>query len=219
MKPTEVRAVLFDLDGTLIDTAPDMTASLNHILKEEGLDPLTLDVVRPHVSRGGLAMTKLAFEKHRPEEEIESLRLRFLDYYLHNIADHSTLFEGFETVLHTFDQQSILWGVVTNKPGWLTDPLMSALKLDHRSAVTISGDTTAERKPHPLPLLTAAKIIGIDPQQFLYVGDDPRDITAGNAANMTTVIAKYGYISQDANLKSWMADQVIDHPEQILKLL
>ena len=219
MTSGNIKAVLFDLDGTLIDTAPDMAASLNQILKQEGLDSLSLEMIRPHVSRGGLAMTKLAFERHRSEEEIEPLRLRFLDYYLHNIADHSKLFDGFETLLETLEQQSILWGIVTNKPGWLTDPLMSALNLDHRSAVTISGDTTAERKPHPLPLITAAKAINISCDQCLYIGDDPRDIEAGNAANMSTVIAKYGYISEDENLDNWMADSMIDHPQQILNLI
>jgi len=145
MSSTEIKAVLFDLDGTLLDTAPDMLVSLNHILKEEGLAPVTLDTLRPHVSKGGLAMTRLAFDKYRKEEDIEPLRLRFLDYYLHNIADHTKLFDGFETLLAFFEKQSITWGVMTNKPGWLTDPLMSALKLDKRSAVTISGDTTAEK--------------------------------------------------------------------------
>ncbi|MBT6456772.1 MAG: HAD-IA family hydrolase, partial [Gammaproteobacteria bacterium] len=105
------------------------------------------------------------------------------------------------------------------KPAWLTDPLMSALKLDQRSAVTISGDTTAEKKPHPLPLLTAAEAININCEHCLYIGDDPRDIEAGNAANMTTVIAKYGYISDNSNLESWMADSMIDHPTQILDLI
>ena len=219
MSSTKFKAVLFDLDGTLIDSAPDMVASLNQILKEEGLAPLTLETLRPYVSKGGLAMTKVAFDKYKNEEDIEPLRLRFLDYYLHNIADHSKLFDGFESLLKTLEKQSIAWGVVTNKPGWLTDPLMSALKLDQRSAVTISGDTTAEKKPHPLPLLTAAEAIKISCEHCLYIGDDPRDIEAGNAANMTTVIAKYGYISDNSNLESWMADSMIDHPAQILDLI
>ena len=219
MSSTKFMAVLFDLDGTLIDSAPDMVASLNQILKEEGLAPLTLETLRPYVSKGGLAMTKVAFDKYKNEEDIEPLRLRFLDYYLHNIADHSKLFDGFESLLKTLEKQSIAWGVVTNKPGWLTDPLMSALKLDQRSAVTISGDTTAEKKPHPLPLLTAAEAIKISCEHCLYIGDDPRDIEAGNAANMTTVIAKYGYISDNSNLESWMADSMIDHPTQILDLI
>jgi phosphoglycolate phosphatase len=136
-----IEAVLFDLDGTLIDTAPDMAASLNHIVAEEGLEPLPLEVIRPHVSRGGLALTRLAFDQHRPEQDIEPLRLRFLDHYLENIAIHSRLFDGFEELLNGFEQNSITWGVVTNKPAWLTDPLMAQLGLDRRSAVTISGDT------------------------------------------------------------------------------
>ncbi|MBT3206489.1 MAG: phosphoglycolate phosphatase [Gammaproteobacteria bacterium] len=219
MSSVKYKAVLFDLDGTLIDSAPDMVASLNQILKEESLAPLTLDTLRPYVSKGGLAMTKVAFDKYKNEEDIEPLRLRFLDYYLHNIADYSKLFDGFESLLETLENQSIAWGVVTNKPAWLTDPLMSALKLDQRSAVTISGDTTAEKKPHPLPLLTAAEAININCEHCLYIGDDPRDIEAGNAANMTTVIAKYGYISDNSNLESWMADSMIDHPTQILDLI
>ncbi len=219
MKPKIIKAVLFDLDGTLIDTAPDMLTSLNQIIKEEGLKSISLEELRPHVSRGGLAMTKLAFNQFRDEQAIEPLRLRFLDYYLHHIADHSKLFDGFESLLTTCEQRSIAWGVVTNKPAWLTDPLMSALKLDQRSAVTISGDSTTQKKPHPLPLITAATAINTPCDHCLYVGDDPRDIEAGNAANMTTVIAKYGYINDDSNLDSWMADYTIDHPEQILDLL
>lgn len=214
-----ISAVLFDLDGTLIDTAPDMAAALNHILMEEGFESLPLSVLRPHVSRGGLALTQLAFGQHRHEDEIEPLRLRFLDFYLHHIAEHSKLFAGYEEVLGEFEQRSIPWGVVTNKPGWLTDPLMTELGLDHRSAVTISGDTTAQKKPHPLPLITAADSIDILCEHCMYVGDDPRDIQAGNAANMTTVIAKYGYITDNSNLESWQADITIERPEQILELL
>lgn len=207
-----IEAVLFDLDGTLIDTAPDMAASLNHIVVEEGLDPLPLEIIRPHVSRGGLALTRLAFEQHIPEQKIEPLRLRFLDHYLENIAIHSRLFDGFEELLNGFEQNDITWGVVTNKPGWLTDPLMQQLGLDSRSAVTISGDTTAERKPHPLPLQTAAEAISKDCTKCMYVGDDPRDIEAGNAAGMKTVIAKYGYITDTSNFASWGSDYSVEHP-------
>ncbi len=219
MNSTAIQAVLFDLDGTLIDTAPDFVASLNHILNEEGLAPLTLEDIRPHVSRGGLAMTKLAFENYRTEEQIEPLRLRFLDYYFNNIAKYSTLFAGFESVLESLEKRSIIWGIVTNKPDWLTTPLLSALKLGNRSAITISSDSTEQKKPHPLPLLTAAKAINVKAEQCIYVGDDPRDIVAGNAANMTTVIAKYGYISDDAILDDWKADHIIDHPQQLIDLL
>ena len=214
-----MKAVLFDLDGTLIDTAPDMAASLNHILQQEGLPALSLSELRPYVSQGGLAMTLRAFEQHREQSDIEPLRLRFLDYYLHNIADHSALFEGFEVLLQTLEQDQIPWGIVTNKPAWLTIPLLEKLKLDQRSAVTISGDTTIERKPHPLPVITAAQQINVPCENCLYIGDDPRDIQAGNAANMTTVIARYGYIADDSNLTDWQADEMIDHPSQILSIL
>ncbi len=212
-------ALLFDLDGTLLDTAPDMAAALNALRVEEGLPELPLERIRPHVSRGGLALTRLAFAEHRPESEIEPLRQRFLQLYLDGIAVHSRLFNGFDALLREIEQKGIAWGVVTNKPGWLTDPLMAALGLDRRSAVTVSGDTTAERKPHPLPLLTAAETIGIDPRQCLYVGDDPRDIEAGNAAGMTTVIAGWGYIADDAQPATWGADHHIGQPEALRPLI
>lgn len=212
-------AVLFDLDGTLVDTAPDMAAALNHILHEEGFDALPLSTIRPHVSRGGLALTQLAFKAHRHESDIEPLRLRFLDYYLQHVAEQSCLFEGFEAVLQTLESASIPWGVVTNKPGWLTEPLLQALGLDNRSAITISGDTTPEKKPHPLPLLTAAESMRKSCEDCLYVGDDPRDIEAGNAAGMTTVIARYGYIAEPDSLAAWRADHQIDSPQQILELV
>jgi phosphoglycolate phosphatase len=212
-------AVLFDLDGTLVDTAPDMAAALNHVMVEEGMQPLALDIIRPHVSRGGLALTLLAFEQQREAQEIEPLRLRFLDYYLHHIAQHSCLFDGFEQVLKCLETNAIPWGIVTNKPGWLTDPLLLALGLNTRSSVTISGDTLAHKKPHPLPLIRAAETINIDCVDCLYIGDDRRDIEAGNAANMTTIIARYGYIYDDSDLTSWQADGIIEKPEQILSLL
>ncbi len=214
-----IQAILFDLDGTLVDTAPDLAVALNHVVAEEGLATLPLEEIRPHVSRGGLALIQLAFQQHRQEHELEPLRLRLLNYYLEHIADHSRLFDGFESVLETLENNSIPWGIVTNKPGWLTQPLLVALKLDQRSAVTISADTTAQKKPHPLPLTTAAELINVDCKNCLYIGDDPRDITAGNAAEMITVIAKYGYISENADLDQWQAQHHIDSPQQILELI
>ncbi len=212
-------ALLFDLDGTLLDTAPDMAAALNALRIEEGLPPLPLETIRPRVSQGGLALTRLGFAEHRDEAEIEPLRKRFLQRYLDAIAVHSRLFDGFDAVLQRLERQGLPWGVVTNKPGWLTDPLMAELGLDRRSSVTVSGDTTAERKPHPLPLLTAAQAIGIDPGRCLYVGDDPRDIEAGNAAGMTTVIAGWGYIADNARLDDWGADHQAAHPAELATLI
>ena len=212
-------AVLFDLDGTLVDTAPDLAAALNRVLIFEGMPALPLEVIRPHVSRGGLALIQLAFSATRDETEMEPLRQKLLDFYIEHIADESRLFDGCEALLHQLEQRAIPWGIVTNKPGWLTEPLLQQLKLDQRSAVTISADTTAHKKPHPLPLLTAAQRIDIDPQHCLYVGDDSRDMQAGNAAGMTTIIACYGYIGQNARLDEWQADAIIDHPEQVLQFI
>ena len=214
-----IKAVLFDLDGTLIDTAPDMAAALNRILVEEGYQELPFETIRPHVSKGGLALTLLGFSTYVTDDEIEPLRQRFLKSYLNNIAEHSNLFDGFEETLKCLESHQIIWGVVTNKPHFLTMPLMQQLNLDKRSGSIISGDTTAERKPHPLPLQTAASEIGIACENCLYVGDDLRDIEAGNAANMTTMIASYGYISEQTDFNSWKADTLINKPADLLTYL
>lgn len=214
-----IKAVLFDLDGTLVDTAPDMAAALNRLLIEEGHPELPLETIRPHVSKGGLALTQLGFSNVVSDSEIEPLRQRFLQSYLDNIAEHSALFDGFESTLKSLEDNHILWGVVTNKPHFLTLPLMQQLNLDKRSATIISGDTTAERKPHPLPMFTAAKEMAIDCNNCLYVGDDPRDIQAGNAANMTTMIASYGYIFENTDFSTWQADTLINKPTDLLTFL
>lgn len=214
-----IKAVLFDLDGTLVDTAPDMAAALNRLLLEEGHAALPLKTIRPVVSKGGLALTRLGFSHALSAAEIEALRQRFLHIYLNNIADHSALFNGFEETLKCLEDNKIIWGVVTNKPHFLTMALMRRLHLDKRSATIISGDSTAERKPHPLPMQTAAKEIGIACEDCLYVGDDPRDIQSGNAANMKTMIAAYGYIFDASDFNAWHADSLINKPTELLKYL
>lgn len=214
-----IKAVLFDLDGTLVDTAPDMAAALNRLLVEEGHAEIPLKTIRPHVSKGGLALTQLGFSAHVNDAEIEPLRQRFLTSYLNNIANNSALFKGFEETLKSLEANHIIWGVVTNKPHFLTLPLMQQLDLDKRSATIISGDTTAQRKPHPLPLQTAAKEINIACEDCLYIGDDPRDIDAGNAANMTTMIATYGYIFEQTDFATWQADSLINQPIELLEYL
>ena len=209
--------VLFDLDGTLIDTAPDMGGALNNLLVEEGRDPLPLESIRPYVSQGGLVLTRLGFEGHVDEDEIEPLRQRFLQHYRAIVADDSRLFEGFDMVLEQLEALSIPWGIVTNKPEWLTFPLIEQLDLASRCAVVIGGDTLPQRKPHPRPLQEAAARIGVECRDCLYIGDDERDIVAGRAAGMPTLVAAYGYIAADCDTRTWNADGVIDSPADLLQ--
>jgi len=211
--------LLFDLDGTLIDTAPDMHAALNAIRAQESLPALTLESVRPHVSRGGLALTRLGFSDSHSETEIEALRQRFLEHYRENICLHSRLFSGMDAVLSHCQEHSIRWGIVTNKPEWLTYPLLEALQLRQPLCSLVCGDTTKERKPHPLPLLTASRECQHLPQQCFYVGDDPRDIEAGHAAGMHTVAAAWGYLAEDVDIRSWQADSLAQHPLELIDLL
>lgn len=211
-----IGAILFDLDGTLVDTAPDMGAALNNLLIEESLAPIPLEIIRPYVSQGALVLTRLGFSEQVPESEIEPLRLRYLDHYRAIVADDSVLFDGLEEVLNTLEKRNLPWGIVTNKPIWLTTPLLEQMALDKRAAVVICGDTLDKRKPHPLPLIVAAETIGIACDDCVYIGDDPRDIAAGRAARMKTLIASYGYIDRDARLDEWQAGGIIAHPLDLL---
>ena len=216
-----IEAVLFDLDGTLIDTAPDMGTALNNLLIEEGYDPLPLESIRPYVSRGGLVLTQLGFSQYVTTLEIEPLRVRYLQHYRDIVADNSVLFDGMEEVLNTLEKNNLLWGIVTNKPEWLTTPLLKQmspgqLNLEQRSSVVICGDTLEFKKPHPQPLIVAAENIGVKCQKCIYVGDDKRDIDAGNAANMITLSAAYGYIEENTNLAEWKADGNLNQPLDLL---
>lgn len=210
-------AVLFDLDGTLIDTAPDMGGALNNLLIEENLEPLPLESLRPYVSQGGLVLTRIGFAAHVDEDRIEPLRQRFLQHYRAIVADNSRLFPGYEEVLRELERRDIPWGIVTNKPEWLTHPLLEQLDLAERTAVVIGGDTLPVRKPHPQPLLEAAERIGVDCRGCVYVGDDERDIVAGRAAQMKTLVAAYGYIEDATAISAWQADGVIDSPAELLR--
>lgn len=211
-----IEAVLLDLDGTLVDTAPDMGTALNNLLIEENLAPIPLETIRPYVSQGALVLTKLGFSEHVAESKIEPLRQRYLDHYRAIVADNSVIFDGFEQVLGKLQDQGMPWGIVTNKPEWLTTPLLEQLALHEHAAVVISGDTLEKRKPDPLPLIVAAETIGIDCRNCVYIGDDPRDINAGKAAKMKTLIAAYGYIPADTNLDEWQADGLIARPIDLL---
>lgn len=207
-------ALLLDLDGTLLDTAPDMGGALNRLRAEHGLEPLDAATIRPVVSHGAMRLVSLGFPG-AAGDEFERLRLRFLDLYAQNLAIGTRLFPGFEDVLALVEARGLPWGIVTNKPGWLTDPLLAALGLAGRAACIVSGDTLAERKPHPLPLLHAADVIGVAPGRCLYVGDAERDIQAGRAAGMVTLVAAYGYLSSEDDPGRWSPDGIVHSPVEL----
>ena len=211
-----IEAVLFDLDGTLVDTAPDMGGALNNLLIEENFEPLPLETIRPFVSQGGLVLTRLGFAHRVPENRIEPLRQRFLQHYRAMVADNSRLFDGFDDTLTRLEAHAIPWGIVTNKPEWLTHPLLEQLQLRSRAGVVIGGDTLAKRKPDPLPLVVAAQRLGAECSACVYVGDDERDIIAGRAAGMHTLVAAWGYIEPEIDYHAWQADAVIEQPGDLL---
>lgn len=212
MPDTALHGVLFDLDGTLLDTAPDMIGALNALLDEEGLPAVAYDSARGHVSHGSLGLIRFGFGADLPQSRIDTLRQRFLDIYETRLSEGTGLFPGMAEVLGSLDANGIVWGIVTNKPGFLTDPLLQALDLDTRSRCVVSGDTLPQRKPHPAPLLHAAELCGLDSTDCLYVGDAERDIQAGRAAGMRTAIANWGYIDAADCPAAWGADIALERP-------
>ena len=209
------RALLLDLDGTLLDTAPDMGGALNSLLVENGRAPLEPSRIRPVVSHGSARLVTLGFPEAQGDE-YERLRLRFLDIYATRLADETVPFPGALELLAELDRRGLPWGIVTNKPGWLTDPLLEALGLARRAACVVSGDTLPERKPHPLPLLHAAERIRVAPTDCVYAGDAERDIQAARAAGMTAVVAAYGYISDDEDPGNWEPAGMVGDPLDLL---
>jgi phosphoglycolate phosphatase len=214
-----ITTVLFDLDGTLIDTAPDMAAALDRLCEEEQRPVLDYERVRPSVSNGSAALVKLAFGEDIEPAHMAYLQQRYLEIYQHNLANKSQLFEQMEQLMQELRQRDINWGVVTNKPSWLTLPLMKILGLDSEAACIVSGDTTDNRKPHPEPMFHACELAGSKPEHCMYVGDAERDIEAGNSAGMKTVIACYGYIAAGIDLSHWQADVLIDSPMELIEHL
>ena len=214
-----IRCVLVDLDGTLADTAPDMAGAVNRLLIEHNRPPLHFDELRPLVSYGAVRLVRRGFGDVEDDEAFERLRLRFLELYAANLCEGTRLFPDFEAVLARLEDQGVPWGVVTNKPGWLTDPLLEALQLHTRVGSVVSGDTLPERKPHPAPLLRAAGEIGVAASDCVYVGDAERDIAAGRAAGMATIAAAWGYIPDDENVHDWQADRVAATPLDIVECL
>lgn len=214
-----INAVLFDLDGTLVDTAPDLGAALNLLLARRDFPPLSADLIRPHVSHGARGLVGLGRAHYPLEDDDETLRQEFLDTYAEAPCIDSALFEGMDTVLATLEASARPWGIVTNKPTWLTEPVLDGLALTQRSACVVCGDTTAHAKPHPLPLLHAAAQIKLEPRHCLYVGDDLRDVQAARAAGMPVLAAGYGYLGVASPPDAWGADAVVDNPAAILDWL
>lgn len=213
------RGVLFDLDGTLADTAPDLADALNRLLVEQGRNPLPFDDIRCHVSRGGAALVRLGFGTDTAPGDFETLRARLLELYDRRLCVRTRLFPGMGDVLGTIERAGIRWGVVTNKPARFTEPLMDRLELAHRATCVVSGDTVDQRKPHPKPLLHACGVMDVAPGSCVYVGDDPRDVQAGNSAGMQTLVAGYGYIPPDSDPTTWGADGRIGHASDLLSWL
>ena len=219
MPNPKIQTVLFDLDGTFADTAPDLAHALNQTLTAHQQPTLELEKIRPVVSHGGKALIELGFALQDTHPNFEPLRQELLTFYLQDIALHTQLFDGIEDLLIELHQHNINWGIVTNKPGWLTEPLMASLMTSHeltqKACSIVSGDTLEQRKPHPAPLLHAASQCEVKPQHCLYIGYAERDIVAGKAAGMKTMVANYGYIETTDNPADWNADIYVDHPNEI----
>ena len=210
-------AVLFDLDGTLVDTAPDLVDAVNRTRAALGLAPVPEAQVRPHVSRGGMAMLRAGIpEAGEPDQ---ALLKRFLDLYLEHIYVRSQLFPGMAAVLDAIEARGVPWGIVTNKPGWLTTPLLAAMGLDRRTRCAISGDTLPTRKPAPEPVLEGCRLLGSTPATTLMVGDDLRDVQSAIAAGAIAVIAEWGYLGVDEPHSTWGAPHSLATPDGLLPLL
>ncbi|MBY4676010.1 HAD-IA family hydrolase [Marinobacterium arenosum] len=218
MQPT-LEAVLFDLDGTLIDTAPDFHWVINRLLEEEGRPPVEFPFLRSQVSNGARAMVCAAFEIDIDHPDFSDLLQRMLRLYQQHLAVDSALFPGLESLLDRLEQHAIPWGIVTNKPALYAEPMLRGLNLAERSATLICPEHVNQRKPHPESLFTACRQIDRQPQHCVYVGDHIRDIEAGRRAGMRTVAAGYGYIDSDDNIELWQADHCIQRADQLLPLL
>lgn len=211
-------AVLFDLDGTLLDTAPDMVGALNALRREQSLAPLPYDTVRSAVSHGSARVVKAGFPDANPEL-FTTLQQRFLEIYRGALSRETRLFPGMDEVLEALAKWRIKSGIVTNKPAWLTEPLLGELGLRARFVCVVSGDTLAQRKPHPLPLLHAAALAEAAPSDCIYVGDAERDVQAAHAAPMPALVANYGYLRADEDSTRWGGDGYLTQPLDLLDWL
>lgn len=217
--PGRIRAVLFDLDGTLVDSAPDLAAAANRMRERRGLPAVPEGLFRPHASSGARGMLRIAFDAHPEQAGYDAMRQEFLAEYAGALLDRTAPFDGVAYLLEALAGAGLPWGIVTNKAARFTTPLVAGMPVLAGAAAVVSGDTTPHAKPHPAPLLEAARRMAIDPPACLYVGDDERDVVAGRAAGMLTVAARYGYLGQGVSVEQWQADACIDFPLDLLKLL
>ena len=215
----EITTLLFDLDGTLADTARDLNEALNAVLAEERRPPLALEQARPLVSTGSTGLLCAGFGEALEGARLEALRQRMLAHYGGALCVHSRLFDGTGAALEALEARGLRWGVVTNKPAFLSEPLLAALGLAGRAACIVSGDTTAHSKPHPLPLQHACAALGCEPGDSVYVGDCENDVIAARRAGMKTLVALYGYIGDDEDPRTWNADGYLDTPGALMPWL
>jgi phosphoglycolate phosphatase len=214
-----MQAVLFDLDGTLADTAPDLGHALNLLRERHELPPLAQEIIRPYASHGTVGLFDIGFGLTPQDARFAPMREEYLALYTANLCLHTTLFPGMAELLDELEGKGIAWGVVTNKPARFTSPLLELLGLTKRAASVVSGDTCSHPKPHPEPLLCAAREIGVAPQSCLYVGDAERDIEAARAAGMPALVAAYGYLGANDKPETWRALSIIDSPAEIMRYL
>lgn len=218
MPPLAVRAVLFDLDGTFADTAPDLTHALNRMRAARGLPAVPLAATRAVTSTGARGMLKVGFDRSPDHADYPALRDEFLDHYAADLCRDSALFPGMADVVTALGARGIVWGIVTNKALRYAEPLVARLASGLDCGCVIGGDTTPHLKPHPAPLLAASRSLGIAAEACLYVGDDARDVAAGRAAKMRTVAVRYGYLN-GGDPDTWGADAVIDRPADLLPMV
>lgn len=212
-------AVLFDLDGTLADTAPDLGGATNQLLQEEGRKQKSIESLRPFVSQGVKGLLWAGFGIAPDDADYDRLTQRFLDLYSARLCEATVLFDGIPDLLDALELNRLQWGIVTNKRRRFTDPLAELLALSPRTRCVVSGDTTTQPKPSPLPILHACELLNCRPEKTIYVGDDRRDITAGKAAGCMTIAVSFGYFGDSGPIETWGADMIIDHPSEISTFL
>jgi len=212
-------AVLFDLDGTLVDSAPDLAGAANDLRASHGMPPLGLEALRPMVGAGARGMVGAAFGVTPGDARFEDLRDAFLARYSERLLERTQVFDGVEPMLRALESVGMRWGIVTNKAARFTEPIVDGLALRLRASALVCGDTTPHSKPHPAPLLEAARQMGLQAAQCVYVGDDLRDVLAGHAAGMATLVASWGYLGDGPPLREWGADAILGTPADLLNWL